>query len=269
MDGTWKHAWRMALVAVAAACGAPGSARRASSPASVMIWPVNPSIPSTARAAALWLENRGRESVILQVRVFRWSIADYRDQYAADPGSIVTSPPMATIEPGRRQLVRLMRTATIPRGQEAAYRVFVDEIPRPDMPPGDDSAWPRPLALGITFRMRYSLPLFVYGDGLQAVAVDAASAAAPDVRASLDWWVAADEGQTWLYVRNRGRVHARLTRAALTTPEQSIEIASGLLGYVLPGTAMRWPLPADAPAGTRATLVASVNGIGPAAIARD
>jgi hypothetical protein len=60
-----------------------------------------------------------------------------------------------------------------------------------------------------------------------------------------------------------------LTRAALTTPEQSIEIASGLLGYVLPGTAMRWPLPADAPAGTRATLVASVNGIGPAAIARD
>jgi fimbrial chaperone protein len=267
MDETWKRAWGAALMAAAVVSAVPVSTRGASSPASVMIWPVNPSIPSTGRAAALWLENRGREPVILQIRVFGWSIADYRDHYAADPAGIVTSPPMATIAPGRRQLVRLMRTAEIPRGREAAYRVFVDEIPRPQVKTGREVAPRQPLALGITFRMRYSLPLFVYGDGLQPAA--AVPATAPDTRAALDWWVASDMGQTWLYVRNRGRVHARLTRAALTTPERTVEVASGLLGYVLPGSTMRWPLPADAPAGAHATLIASVNGAGSAAIARD
>jgi fimbrial chaperone protein len=268
MDESWKRAWGMALMAAAVVSAVPVSTRGAS-PASVMIWPVNPSIPSTERAAALWLENRGREPVILQVRVFGWSIADYRDEYAADPPEIVTSPPMATIAPGRRQLVRLMRTAEIPRGREAAYRVFVDEIPRPEVATPLNAASPRPLELGLTFRMRYSLPLFVYGEGLQPAAAETTSTAAPDVRAALDWWVASDAGQTWLYVRNRGPVHARLTRVALTTPEETVQIASGLLGYVLPGTAMRWPVPADAPDGTHATLMASVNGAAPATIARD
>jgi fimbrial chaperone protein len=270
MKGLWKQASILALAGAAVLCAVPLSARRAAAPASVMVWPVNPSIPSTERAAALWLENRGHEPVILQVRVFRWSIADYRDRYVADPDGIATSPPMATIAPGRRQLIRLMRTAAAPRDQEAAYRVFVDEIPRPRATAGDDAAALPQLALGVTFRLRYSLPLFVYGEGFPpAAGRDVAATAAGDVRASLDWWLASDEGRQWLYVRNRGRLHARLTRVALATPEQSVEIASGLLGYVLPGTAMRWPVPMDAPAGTHATLMASVNGDAQAPIVRD
>lgn len=43
-------------------------------------------------------------------------------------------------------------------GKELAYRVVLDEIPTPRNP-GENQA-------GLTFQRRYSVPLFVYGTGL-------------------------------------------------------------------------------------------------------
>ncbi|TLX54415.1 molecular chaperone [Stutzerimonas nosocomialis] len=199
---------------------------------SVLIWPINPVIDADTSAAALWLENRGQDPVRLQVRVLGWSQVDFEDRLEPQQ-QVVGSPPMATVEPGKRQLVRLIRRQPAPAGQEQAFRIIVDELlPERTQRTND---------LGVQFQMRYSVPLFVYGAGatVPATAKDARADAGPQLR----FRIVQDAGQHYLYVRNSGAVHARMSEAGLMQGTRRQDIAQGLLGYVLPASEMRWPLP--------------------------
>jgi fimbrial chaperone protein len=250
---------RATLVMAIAVGAALTAGQRAFGAASVMIWPINPVIASDARATALWLENRGAAAVTLQIRVLGWTQHDYGDRFEDAPQELVTSPPLATIAPGRRQLVRLMRTRDVPANSEISYRVLIDEVPGPESldatRPGDQAA------MGVTFRMRYSVPLFVYGRGMQppetaASRREAASAGQP----ALSWRLINDERGRFLQLRNAGSTHARLSNVQLVTPATGFDVATGLLGYVLPGADMRWPLPDGAPDGDGVALRMAVNG---------
>lgn len=128
---------------------------------SVLIWPIDPVLEADQKAGALWLENRGTEAANLQVRVFAWHQGRYQEQFQAQR-EIIGSPPVANIPPGQKQLIRLTRTGPSPAGQEKAYRIIIDEIP-PAIPL--DKAGPGTTA-AIRLQMRYSVPLFVYGEGL-------------------------------------------------------------------------------------------------------
>lgn len=209
----------------------------------ILIWPVNPTIQPDARSAALWLENPGKAPIQLQVRVFAWQQSGDGDAYAAQT-DVVGTPPMVTIEPGRKQLVRLTRTQPAPARTEQAFRIIVDEIPLPGAKPAEDSA------ARIQFRMRYAIPLFSYGAGFVQPDVKAAAPAQ-----SLAWRIVNEGGARFLEIRNTGTTHARLVDAAFDADPKPF--AQGLLGYVLAGSTMRWPLPQGA--GTGALRV-SVNG---------
>ena len=138
------------------------AAVEAQAASSVLIWPIDPVLEADQQASALWLENRGDDTANLQIRVFAWSQSEFNDQYQ-NQRDIIGSPPVAKIEPGQRQLVRLTRTREVPPGQELAYRIIIDEIPsaKPITPEGDAKS-----AAAIRFQMRYSVPLFAYGAGL-------------------------------------------------------------------------------------------------------
>ncbi|WP_443111482.1 fimbrial biogenesis chaperone [Burkholderia sp. FERM BP-3421] len=226
--------------------------------ASMMIWPIDPVMESDQRAAALWLENRDDQPVTLQVRVLGWRQVDGADVYDETQARVAGSPPMATVPPGARQLVRLTRIAPVAPGGEDAYRVLIDEIPQPDdeAPVSAGHA-----SLGVKFQMHYSVPLFVYGEGQwtrddPSRRRDPASAGRPALR----WSLAREGGRRWLEVSNQGPVHARITQAVLESNGARVDLARGLLGYVLPGARMRWPVPGTFASGTRPTLVATVNG---------
>ncbi|MBB2200571.1 molecular chaperone [Gluconacetobacter tumulisoli] len=213
---------------------------------SIVIWPIDPVITADRTAAALWLENRGRQPALMQVRLFRWDQDRQDDRYHTQ-ADLIGSPPMVQIAPGARQLVRLIRTADLPPRTETAYRIIVDEVP---IPGGPDASGPAGRhAAAITFQMRYSIPLFVYGDGLGP----------QGGRPALDWRIVTDAGRPVLEVRNQGPIHARLTRVAFRRPGGSVAVADGLLGYVLAHGTMRWPLAAPG-ASIGGQLVAVVNG---------
>lgn len=212
---------------------------------SILIWPVGPVIEANERAAALWLENPGQAPITLQLRIYAWAQQDGKNVYAAQD-AILGTPPIVTIAPGEKQLVRLTRTVAATPGTEGAYRVIVDEIPAAKPSSGTGAA--------VTFRMRYSLPLFVHGPGL-LLPGRSTDKAAPrkDGGAGrqgtgnmagplLDWRIAEAGEGAFLEIRNRGAVHARLTDAAFG----GTSMADGLLGYVLPGSMMRWPIPPGA-----------------------
>lgn len=232
---------------------------------SILLWPVNPVIEADERAAALWLENPGKAPVTLQIRIYAWAQQGGKNVYAAQD-AILGTPPIATIALSEKQLVRLTRTLPAAVGAEAAYRVVLDEIPMAK-PTGESGAT-------VSFRMRYSLPLFAYGQSLTSPgAAERAKPARggrkqPAPAPALTWRTGHDSEGRYLEIRNIGIVHARLTDVAFTRGGVSAGpqiVAQGLLGYVLPGATMRWPLAtgADGPA----TLVASVNGAATAPIA--
>ncbi|WP_175649861.1 fimbrial biogenesis chaperone [Pseudomonas sp. Marseille-P9899] len=245
-----RNTWGARLALGLALLGA-GAAQAATS---VLIWPIDPVIEADKQAGELWLENRGSESANLQVRVFAWNQGEFDDQYQ-NQREVIASPPVANIPPGGKQLIRLIRAIAPPAGQEKAYRIIIDEIP-PPMPPGGNAAGPQ---AAIRFQMRYSVPLFVYGQGLWGKPDpngqrDTAGVGKPQ----LSWRQVAVQGRPYVEIRNTGPVHARLTDVVMQQGGQNRPVVEGLLGYVLPGATMRWPVPLQASAAT--VLKGRING---------
>ncbi|CNK95311.1 fimbrial biogenesis chaperone [Yersinia kristensenii] len=213
---------------------------------SVLIWPIDPVINSDEKATALWLENKDSQPVYMQIRVLGWQQKAGQEDYS-NQSAIIASPPVATILPGKRQLIRLIKNTSVPAGQEQAFRVLIDEIPRKD--PNEDAPMPS-LAMGLKFQMRYSIPLFIYGAGLKS---EDANNPATFFPLNLSYKLIQDNGKSWLAIRNQGQTHARISRVSLYNKN----INSGLMGYVLPGNEMRFQVPASASGGQLTALVNS------------
>ena len=211
----------------------------------VLVWPVDPVIESEARATALWLENRGTQPILLQLRIFSWSQVDGSNTAAQNESSahrLVRSAALVAGAPDAHDRCRMARNTPI-ASSSMRFRVRVMSMMR--LVPACSS-------------LRYSIPLFVYGEGIRtqrsASRGRGAAADAPD----LVWRTVVYDGRPHLEVENRGRVHARLTRAELQQGGVAVNMADGLLGYVLAGTKMRWPLPRGVQ--TPGIFMAVVNG---------
>lgn len=247
---TSRHSIAQCVMLALVMLGA-GNAQAASS---VLIWPIDPVLEADQQASALWLENRGTETANLQIRVFGWSQSGFEEQYQ-NQRDVIGSPPVAKIEPGQKQLVRLTRTKDVPPGQELAYRIIIDEIPGAQPPAAEGGK----TAAAIRFQMRYSVPLFAYGAGLWSKEDSTRPRDPKGVGLpQLSWRTVAVDGRPYVEVRNQGAVHARLTDVAIKQGGQNKPLAEGLLGYVLPGAVMRWPAPG--PLASESALQVRVNG---------
>lgn len=220
---------------------------------SVLIWPVDPVIKQDERAVGLWLENKGQQPVQLQMRVFAWNQPDGENRHTPQT-AVVGTPPMLRIDPGKRQFVRLTRMAEAAAGRETAYRVIIDEIPPL---PGAKPENAARQGAGIRFQMRYSIPLFVYGKGMEEPKGDPGQRNTKMAQPMLSWRTITFDGVRYVEVRNTGGVHARLVDANFLQRGATRPFAPGLLGYVLAGVAARFPLPEGVD--PQGVLVATVN----------
>ncbi|RVT43823.1 fimbrial biogenesis chaperone [Sphingobium algorifonticola] len=209
---------------------------------SVVIWPIDPSMDVQDKATPLWIENRGTEPVTVQVRTYRWAQNGGENRHEPQ-NDVIASPPVAKVEPGARQLIRIIKLNSPEKGSESAYRLLIDELPKPSAE-GDQNARRADLAV----QMRYSIPLFVRGETL--------SVASPVT--SLSAAMLIEGGERYVSIQNRGAIHARLTDLRLVTRGHETTVRNGLVGYVLPGATMRLALPSDAPAD--ATVRVGING---------
>ncbi|MFP2421143.1 molecular chaperone [Pseudescherichia vulneris] len=213
--------------------------------ATVLIWPIDPVLTADKKATELWIENQGVNATTMQVRIVRWQQADGHERYQQQQ-DVVASPPILRVDRGGKQLIRLIKQAPVPQGKELAYRIIIDEIPQPT-----DSTTAQ---IGLKLQMRYSIPLFVYGQGMP-VATEGANHVQVDSR-NLSWSTTTLDGKPAIQVRNRDWVHVRLSQVSVRQGGSEREVAPGLLGYVLPGQSRSWPLPAGVthPTGLRATI---------------
>ena len=174
-------------------------------------------------ADGIWLSNEGDNEINAQVRVFHWSQSNFKDNLTASR-DLVISPPMLTLRPGQRQLIRVIRLGNPTNSVEESYRLSVNELP---------SATPK--ANKLQFVLHYSLPVFIQPKN-----------GAP-AEAKLTWGVIREGNDNFLEVRNQGNSHAQLSAVTYINQQGARrEITPGLLGYVLPGSTMRWILASKA-----------------------
>ena len=183
----------------------------------LQIAPVTLTLLATQNADGIWLSNAGENVLNAQVRVFRWSQSAYDDKLSPSQG-LVISPPMLALAPGERQLIRVIRTGPPSTQAEDAYRLSIDELPPAKVEKNK-----------LQFVLRYSVPVFIQ------------PASSAQTQAKLQWKLQQLDGKKFIEVSNLGNGHAQLSAATFISPGGAKKVITpGLLGYVLPGSTMRW-----------------------------
>lgn len=189
-------------------------------------------------SASLTIENQANAAVTLQVQTFAWS-GPAIDPELRSGRELIAVPPVFSLEPGAKQIVRVALRTPVDGQRERAYRLLITEVP---VTWADDT-------MGVRFALRLSLPVFAKAAGAKAAPA---------------WSIRSTGRGGELELANRGTAHLRLRRIELRTagkggdPVQVIDAPMD----ILPGEAQRWPLTAAAMALPSLELQAD-TGLGP------
>lgn len=244
---------RMRHAVMTMAMSALALASAVATAADLQVSPILLEFDARQQAQAVWLSNTGQQPLRAQVRLQAWS-QDGNEDVLEPTRDLVASPATLEIEPGGRQLVRIIRLQPAPMPQERSYRLLVDELPAD---PGENRQ-------GLQFLLRYSIPVFVapVEPGIAASAqapVEGSTPTLTDV-GPLQLRVEADGQGSRLLASNNGQRRIKLSQLTLVEADgRQRPLNQGLLGYVLPGRSMAWPLPLDYPLKPGQTLKARLN----------
>ena len=212
---------------------------------SLQVAPISIEIAAQQQAQTLTLSNSGDSMLRAQVRVMAWSQAGGSDELQPTR-LILASPPLVEIAPHGQQLIRIIRPDSAPATHELSYRLIVDELPDPEQ--ADTS--------GLKLLLRYSIPVFVLPSGVVPALARTGTIAPTDLSS-----ISARLRDGVLDVANTGVTRLKISGLAWVNPDGSrVTLHPGLLGYVLAGQDMHWPMnlpPAAKPGGS---LRAHFNG---------
>lgn len=188
------------------------------SAASLRVAPTSLELIAPSGTAVLNLANDGDHPINVQMRVFKWSQTGGTERLEPTR-DVVASPPSAKMSPNGQYVVRVVRTSKAPVKAEETYRVIVDELPDPT----------RAQAGTVTLIMRHSIPIFFKK---------------ADVRpADVSWNIGRQGNSLFLTGKNNGGSRFRLSNVTLVQGATKIGSRNGLVGYVLSGATMQWPIP--------------------------
>jgi len=179
--------------------------------------PTNLDLVAPTSTGVLNLTNDGDHPINVQVRVFKWSQIGGVEQLQPTT-DVVASPPATKMAPNAQYVVRVVRTSKAPVRAEETYRVIVDELPDPG----------RARAGTITLIVRHSIPVFFRN-------VDAKAA-------DVSWALSRQGNSLFLTGKNNGNSRFRLSNITLKQRAAKIGSRDGLVGYVLGGATMQWPI---------------------------
>lgn len=205
--------------------------------ANFLIWPIYPAIENNEKATPVWLENMGKDSAMVQIRIFKWSQSDGNDEYE-NQQEIIASPPIVKIEGGAKQMIRISKSSLpFADGIEHSYRIIIDELPINTDQNKDGSQ--------VSLKMRYSLPLFVYGKGLgsgrsqETIKLNEKN---PRAKPILNWSIQTQDNKTYLKVENTGLLTARISGFKVEGQDFKSLTGTSSFGYVLPNQAYNFEL---------------------------
>jgi fimbrial chaperone protein len=197
-------------------------AATAASAQGIGVTPTNVLLAPGQDAAALRVTNHGDRKISFQIRGYSWRQSGAEGEDVLDPtADLVSSPPIATIQPGATQVVRLvLRHSAGPA--EKTYRIIFDQLPSAN--PSEE----------VHFLIRLSIPVFAQPEAKVAPLVH--------------WRIINEAGQAWLSAVNQGNRH-------LTVHDMKIQDEAGNVlqldirspPHILAGASRRWRIVTNAP----------------------
>jgi fimbrial chaperone protein len=185
--------------------------------ASLRVAPTTVELMAPDSAAVFNLRNEAPRPINVQVRVLRWSQEGGVERL--EPTSdVVASPPSTQLAANADYVVRVVRVSKAPIRTEESYRIVVDELPDPSRRKNGT----------VSLVVRHLLPVFFRNP----------DAPGPDVA----WSVTRAGGSLVLVAQNNGGSRLRLADVTLTQGRKSVGARKGLVGYVLGGATMQWPI---------------------------
>jgi fimbrial chaperone protein len=175
---------------------------------SFSVAPVRIDMKMPRRAAAIEVQNTGDQPAQLQVERYRWLADRNGDDQLEATEDIIATPPIFTLAPGQKQIVRVLLFGELDPGRESSYRLILQETALNDPPPN-----------AVQALLRISMPVFI---------------SPPNVKPDLTWTLAREAERWWLAVENSGTAHAQIT-AARTAAGHDLKA----VGYLLPGEKRR------------------------------
>jgi fimbrial chaperone protein len=162
------------------------------------------------------VSNLSDEPTLIQTHVVSWAVRDNQDVYARTD-EILLNPPIFTVEPHQKQFIRLGMIRPINEAGEIAYRLILEEVPRP----------PLPGFSGLRTVLRISVPIF-YNAGKPA-------------RPQIAWQAGPAQSGLRITALNQGGAHVQIKSLEIVpdAPDQA-PLRKACSEYVLPGQFRTW-----------------------------
>ena len=181
--------------------------------------PIRIELGPTAATGVLTVRNQGDSPVVVQVRPAAWSQQDEQDKLD-DTHDLLVTPPLFTIPPKGRQILRVALLRKPDPSRELDYRLVLSEVP--------PAATPE--VTGLRIALRVTLPVFVA----------AQNRASPDLTWQHSWQ---PDGTLRIEAQNRGTVHVQILDFDVQTADHAAQVLhTDAARYLLPGSHAHWQL---------------------------
>ncbi|HEY0719694.1 MAG TPA: fimbria/pilus periplasmic chaperone [Gammaproteobacteria bacterium] len=124
------------------------------------VWPVKVAVSPELKSESVRLTNDGDAAINVQISAKAWDMDEMGQFIEVDTGDFVFFPRLLTIPPHEEKAVRVGYQGDFP-ATEKPYRLLIEELPPVRTPEQQAQAGS---ALGMTYILRLSLPLFVMPD---------------------------------------------------------------------------------------------------------
>ena len=213
------------------------AAQVASRAGTLQVEPVLIDVTAPGAASTVTLRNEGTAPINVQIRLFRWSQVDGKENLEPTD-DVVASPPAVTMAPKTNYVARIVRVTKRPISGEESYRVLIDQLPAPTQQHGN----------AVNLLVRYSIPVFFGASERRDPAVA--------------WTVAVSGNKVKVTAHNNGERRIRIAALNIRDAKgKTVSFGKGLVGYVLGKSSVDWTVSASGfAAGGSASVSAQSDG---------
>jgi len=198
--------------------------------------PVRVTLSAKQKVSSLTIVNQGAETTTVQLELLEWSQdAEGKDVFSPTK-DILANPPVLTLAPNAKQVIRLGLRKPPSGSQEGSYRLFLQEVPPP----------PKEGFMGLNVALRMSLPVFVLPPAL--------------IKPNVAWRLQNQDGQLILHAHNQALAHLQMLSFDIVPENQSALPKQTAVAYLLPQQKRQWQIKEHSlPVGTKVMLKAQTD----------
>lgn len=203
---------------------------------SFSITPLRATLSAGQKVSSFTVTNSGHEATTIQLQTMSWTQDAEGKDVLVPTTDLLANPPIFTIAPQSKQVIRVGLRRPITENQEVTYRLLLNETPpalKPDF-------------MGVNFALRMSVPLFIKPKNM--------------VVPKLQWALFKNETALLLKAENTGNAHSQVISIELKDHSDKTLYKQLISNYLLPTQKRQWPIPTDMPIGSTLKLLVETDG---------